>query len=108
MPNEVVCSFPGKLWVLAFRGRLVSVPMASGKADTYGTLWENPHAHREHAVMVSGGQGQVGRLLNLARQSRWDRAKVERKHRGRAWGAWPGAQQLPFSLIITSNPRLWH
>lgn len=84
MPNEVVCSFHGKLWVLAFRGRLVSVPMASGKADTYGTLWENPCAHREHAIMVPGGQGQVGRLLNLARQSGWGRAKVEREHRGHA------------------------
>lgn len=70
--------------MLAFRGRLVSVPMASGKADTYGTLWENPCAHREHAVMVPGGQGQVGRLLNLARQSGWGRAKVEREHRGHA------------------------
>lgn len=46
----------------------------------------------------------MGRLLNLARQSQWDRASG---HKDRAWGAWPGAQQLPPSLILTSNSRLW-
>jgi hypothetical protein len=29
-------------------------------------------------LRVPGGQGQVGRLLSLAKQGRWHRAKVER------------------------------
>lgn len=52
------------------------MPIASGKADA---LWTTMgESLGSQGLRVPGGQGQVGRLLSLAKQGRWHRAKVER------------------------------
>lgn len=79
--------------------------MASGKADTlWNTIGESLGSQ---GLGVPRRQGQVGRLLNLAKQGRWDRAKVERTR------SEPGECGLELSssrLLVhnfTSSPRLW-
>lgn len=81
VPNEIVYVLislgssqhqgPAECW---HSGEGLSVPMASGKAlrNTVGEF------SGSQGLRVPGGQGQVGRLLSLAKQGRWDRAKAER------------------------------